>query len=447
MQRNRKPSGKDPRYYKPHFSHNVNPRRRTSRATIPDHLIIDHHFLHFFSTQFWKQFFEASANVSLSNYQEEEVSYVDQTNASRTHGEATYATHDSSDFPGSSPAHYGEHTTRLELADDTTRHLPAGGHEGEDSDDDYLDDSLLDSLNITGAVIQSTPKAQQHQGRNAGQASQWADIESPFETLKKELTRKDYIDHGPSQSSYVDSVHSSPMLPPSTPPSNRYRSNRRLPPGADPETPQSSPFYPPQTTARKTPGGNPNEDALLHRVLDKNWRVQATPLGKQPASRYRTITQPSAASAAVTPKSRMQFEYDDDSPMSPAKPQFHTAHMFDSPVRGPPRPNMGPKTPTTTKQQYGAGQGAKSAASKYDSDDWNEEDSDDLILPRNYSPPVTIQFALLPSKLLATPAREASRRIVKDILRTAGAADESGATDSSPPIVRRRMDDSDDDMF
>lgn len=110
---------------------------------------------------------------------------------------------------------------------------------------------------------------------------------------------------------------------------------------------------------------------------------------------------------------------------------------------------MGPKTPTTTRHQYGAGTtgGAKSAASKYDVDDWDEEDSDDLILPRGYSPPVTIQFSLLPSKLLATPAREASKRIVKDILRTAGAADESGATDSSPPIARRRFDDSDDDMF
>lgn len=387
--------------------------------------------------------------MALSNYQEEEVSYVDQT--TNRGEEATYATHESSDFPNSSPGHYGEHTTRQGPVDDTTQHPPVEGHEGHDDDDsddddDYLlDDSLLDSLHLTGAVIQSTPKAQQRQGRNAKQGSQWADIESPFETLKKEFTSKDYTAHGlPPQSSYPGSAHSSPILPPSTPPTNR-----RPLPGADPETPESSPFYPPQTTARKTPGGNPNEDALLHRVLDKNWRVQATPLGKQPASRYRTITQPSAA---VTPKNRMQFEYDDDSPISPAKPQFHTAHIFDSPVRGPPRPNMGPKTPTTTKHNHGAGPsgttgGAKGAASKYDMDDWDEEDSDDLIMPRGYSPPVTIQFSLLPSKLLATPAREASRRIVKDILRTAGAADESGATDSSPPMVRRRIDDSDDDMF
>lgn len=382
--------------------------------------------------------------MALSNYQEEEVSYVDQTTR---RGEATYATHESSDFPNSSPGHYGEHTTHQEPTDDTTQHTIEGhDDDDDDGDDDYLlDDSLLDSL--AGAVIQSTPKAQ---GRNTKQGSQWADIESPFETLKKEFTSKDYTTHGlPPQSSYPGSAHSSPILPPSTPPTNRHRSSRRPPPGADPETPESSPFYLPQTTARKTPGGNPNEDALLHRVLDKNWRVQATPLGKQPASRYRTITQPSAA---ATPKNRMQFEYDDDSPISPAKPQFHTAHIFDSPVRGPPRPNMGPKTPTTTRHNYGAGPsgtagGAKGAASKYDMDDWDEEDSDDLIMPRGYSPPVTIQFSLLPSKLLATPAREASRRIVKDILRTAGAADESGATDSSPPMVRRRIDDSDDDMF
>lgn len=383
--------------------------------------------------------------MALSNYQEEEVSYVDQTNASAAQGEeTTYATHESSDFPNSSPGHYSEHATRLEHADGATRHPHA---EGDGSDDDYLlDDSLLDSLNLADAAIQSTPKAQQHRGNNAGQGSQWADIESPFEALKKELTNKDYTVHGfPPPSSRDDgSTHPSPTLPPSTPPTNRHRSNRR----PDPETPESSPFYPPQTTARKTPGGNPNEDALLHRVLDKNWRVQATPLGKQPASRYRTVTQ---SSAAATPKSRMLFE-DDDSPMSsPAKPQFDTVHMFDYPARGLARANMGPKTPTT-KHNYGAGpsgtaDGAKGVASKYDIDDWDEEDSDDLILPRGYSPPVTIQFSLLPSKLLATPAREASRRIVKDILMTAGAADESGATDSSPPIVRRRIDDSDDDMF
>lgn len=108
---------------------------------------------------------------------------------------------------------------------------------------------------------------------------------------------------------------------------------------------------------------------------------------------------------------------------------------------------MGPRTPTTAKRNYGGPGNAvgKEATAKYD--DWDEEDSDDLILPRGYSPPVTVQFSLPPSKLLATPAREASRRIVKDILMTAGAADESGATDSSPPMVRGRDEDSDDDMF
>lgn len=187
-------------------------------------------------------------------------------------------------------------------------------------------------------------------------------------------------------------------------------------------------------------------------MLDKNWRVQATPLGKQPASKYRTITQPSAATPRRGPLFGVPDDDDESLMSSPPKPQFHTAHIFDSPPpRGSTRLDLGPKTPTTVKHNYGGPSAAKSgggATSRYNLDDWDEEDSDDLILPRGYSPPVTIQFSLPPSKLLATPAREASRRIVKDILMTAGAADESGATDSSPPMVRGRMDeDSDDDMF
>lgn len=423
MQRNPKPSGKDPRYDNP-------PPTSPPRE---GHYPRSHQPINTATIQFWKQFFEASANVALSNYQEEEA-YDDPT-VNTTHDDQTYATHESSAFPNSSPGHYEERSTRLGLGpEEEIRHTTPGGDEEEGSgDDDYLlDDSLLDSLNLTGAAIQSTPKAKQPQGKD-GRTAQWADIESPFEALKKELTMKDYTVHGfPPQSSHHHNIHDEDededVLPPSTPPSNRPRPNRlRLPPGIDPETPESSPFYPPQTTGRKTPG-NPNEDALLHRVLDKNWRVQATPLGKAPASKYRSNIQPTNA---ATPKStRKLFTPNSASPMSsPPKPHLHTAHIFSSPSRG--NVNMGPKTPTTGKQ-------------KYDHNDWDEEDSDELLLPPGYSPPRTIQFSFPSSKLLATPAREASRRIVKDILMTAGAADESNATDSSPPVVRGRAGDYDD---
>ncbi|KAG5440379.1 hypothetical protein PCK2_000512 [Pneumocystis canis] len=75
------------------------------------------------------------------------------------------------------------------------------------------------------------------------------------------------------------------------------------------------------------------------------------------------------------------------------------------------------------------------------------DDDLDVSLPIGLSPPVTMQFSLPPSKLLKTPAKDAARYVVEDILRTAG-ADESGtrpdmflrATDSPlAPVDNRRV--------
>lgn len=321
---------------------------------------------------------------------------------------------------------------------------------------------MLDSLNLTGAITHhSTPKPKvgkpsQPQQQRAGQ---WANIESPFEAFKKELTpdpfpggsgRNDAADSD-SDTSLTDS-----LLLPSTPPTNR---SRRPEPTHDPSTPTpstSSPFLPPTlNTARKTPGG----DALLHRVLDKNWRVQATPLGKAPATKYRTTTTTTGATPHSTRRLFTTAHLDpdsDDDDRSPEKPQLHTKHLF-SP--SPPRAahlNLGPKTPTTSKAK-GKNKASDphpwdNAAAAAGSDD-DEEDSDDNIL--GYSPPQTIQFSFPASKLLATPAREASRRIVKDILMTAGAGDlsasQGGNSFSSPPFVSGkgagRWADSDEDIF
>jgi DASH complex subunit ASK1 len=54
------------------------------------------------------------------------------------------------------------------------------------------------------------------------------------------------------------------------------------------------------------------------------------------------------------------------------------------------------------------------------------------------SPPKTIQFALPPSKLLQTPAKEASKRIVDDILLDAGAGADS--SEYSPSMVKMNED-------
>ena len=327
----------------------------------------------------------------------------------------------------------------------------------------------------------STPKGKQPQQRTE---TQWEDIESPFDALRKELARKDYTMHGSPTTNvaaavpavgatgYEDSFGDDdvdmtfgdePTLP-TTP-----LTSRRARPAKDSfETPKSSSFYPPGAATgiigKKTPGGA-NEDQLLHRVLDKNWRLQATPLGKPAPTRYRTTTGTAAAAAATTPKAQILPPPGSESPMSsPPKLHFYSADIFSSPIPGlsglgggkKPKTSTtsntsnnttagGPKTPTsrrygtakvTTTHHHELGQQEDDEdrfAYGYDDDD----DSDDFDLPPGLSPPVTIQFSLPPSKLLATPAREASRRIVHDILQTAGAADESGATgNSSPPVIR-----------
>ena len=66
------------------------------------------------------------------------------------------------------------------------------------------------------------------------------------------------------------------------------------------------------------------------------------------------------------------------------------------------------------------------------------------------SPPKTMQFHVPQSRLLQTPAREASRKIVDDLLQTAGAdaTDEIEGEDGyfeepSPSVVRKGWDEDD----
>lgn len=53
--------------------------------------------------------------------------------------------------------------------------------------------------------------------------------------------------------------------------------------------------------------------------------------------------------------------------------------------------------------------------------DSDSEDAEDVYKTLGMSPPKTIQFAIPPNRVLQTPAREASKRIVEDLLMTAGA--------------------------
>lgn len=388
-------------------------------------------------SKFWKQFFEASANVALSNYQEEAVFDEDQTvDGDRARHEHTYG--EDATSMASSPGHYtaGEPTVNDDdfTRDQRTQHSGIHGGVGSgDDDDDLLEDSLLESLNLTtGGAMQSTPKPVPARGRAQAQETEWADMESPFDALAKELTMKYGSPERPQQQqrqqrygASASSVGSSSMLPPpTTPRTTRY---------ADAETLESSPFRAPPVA--RTPGIA--NDRVMHRVLDKNWRIQATPLRSAMKSRYRTV--------AATPRQPPVFvkNVDDSSPMSsPPEPQLQTQIFTPGVLRTPGAKRL--DAATATRGATGGDVAAREAASKYMYDD---DSDDDLLLPPGFSPPKTMQFSLPASKLMATPAREASKRIVRDILQTAGASvDSTLTTDASSPI-RGGMDDDDDDPF
>lgn len=72
-----------------------------------------------------------------------------------------------------------------------------------------------------------------------------------------------------------------------------------------------------------------------------------------------------------------------------------------------------------------------------------DESDTSLALPEGMSPPVTMQFSVPQSKYLKTPAKEAARRVVHDLLRSVGGGeDEMSVADASlraPPSRRKSM--------
>lgn len=200
------------------------------------------------------------------------------------------------------------------------------------------------------------------------EAPQFAGLSSPYEALREEL-------QGGSQGSRV------PRFDPVTPGKSQILPDMM---GFD-----SSPFVQP-TTSKKPQF---NQDPLMHRVLDKTFRVQATPLISP--RKYKptgAFTPGTAHRAAPTPRgaaanSRLP-KWDDSSPPSSPAPQLR-ADIF-SPLKTPRTPGVSVQTPAKGKQPMSIGR---------DQDYVDYSDDDEL----DFSPPKTIQFHIPQTKLLQTP--------------------------------------------
>ncbi|KAF2684133.1 hypothetical protein K458DRAFT_339339 [Lentithecium fluviatile CBS 122367] len=337
-------------------------------------------------SKFWKQFFEASANVSLSGYEApdgDESTAQEDTQHSQMYEDETVE---------------GETVT----GETATPPRPTSSQAGMEEDTSTIDSPSM-------AHAHSTPRAP----NTGGKEPVFADFSSPYESLRREITGS-----------------RTPKLDPTTP-----GKAQALPDMTS--LLESSPFVPPTSGKRALHEQAP----ILHRVLDKTYRVQATPIISprkyKPTSAFTPGT---ARRGAPTPRGATtalpRWAVDSSPPSSPA-PQLR-ADIF-SPAKTPRTPGVSVMTPGKGKQPFGKQSFSitKSGANIFDTD--SEEEGDDL----GFSPPKTIQFHIPQSKLLQTPAREASKRIVEDLLMTAGGdiTDTTGGMDEdSPSVVRRQVD-------
>lgn len=308
--------------------------------------------------QFWKQFFEASANVSLSGYEElanDDRSAADESTA---------------------------------LGDDTTADYTA--HEDASGDDRSTlrdgDDSLLDDGDVTG----STPRPPATKTIHARLSS----LESPYEAIRREMKAEETttgLDDGQDDSTVVFAQRTA-----------------RLPDMS--MTPRRSLGH--QDADRSA---QRHKDPLLHRVLDKNYRLQVTP--HKPAYRVSPLKR------AGDDKAKESTHAWQDSPASSPEMAVPTlrSEAFMSPEkargrqraaaattaagRGPRTPGVSVQTPATAKGSARPGEGAARGRQRYEIDWESDDESDDGDLYAGMSPPKTIQFALPPSKLLQTPGK------------------------------------------
>lgn len=156
----------------------------------------------------------------------------------------------------------------------------------------------------------------------------------------------------------------------------------------------------------------------MHRLFDKTYRVQATPLSKgfeKSRSKFTVTPKPK-------PSSSSKYPFDDDSPLSspePEAPQLNS-ELFSSPVKAAatptprktktnphderitPKPGISVLTPAKGKGESESGRG-RGKRPVWDSDEQEFDDGDDDGTVSGPSPPKTMQFHVPQSRLMKTP--------------------------------------------
>ncbi|KAL9114471.1 MAG: hypothetical protein Q9227_001552 [Pyrenula ochraceoflavens] len=263
---------------------------------------------------------------------------------------------------------------------------------------------------------------------------------SAYETVRREAAAGASKSYKPSFSDSGDGdVNADISFNPSTP-GQKTSLTDDLSMTPSPTLPPTTQTALPPSTARRKP------DPLLHRVLDKNYRIQATPLtarhtrtpGTRTTANHKTNT---TTTTTHRPDPTLTFS---SSPSIPEAPQLHT-EIFSSPLRNPttstrkprrrpapPHQPSHPRTPGISVLTPGRKPHHRTTKNENDDNDniWSSDsDLDDSSLPYDRSPPKTMAFHIphlvdsqRPGRLLQTPARDAAQGIVDDLILTARSA-------------------------
>ncbi|EPS45341.1 hypothetical protein H072_691 [Dactylellina haptotyla CBS 200.50] len=399
---------------------------------------------------FWKSFFEDSADVAIGTYEQEATTMgPDETT---NYDESTAHQEEPTELTMMQGDEEQDHTLTMQVQDEDT----------DSTDHDLEDESILASMNLTGR--DNLGKARRVESRN-GKQPKWAAIQSPYEKLKQEVQsqqsarRQLSIDDSMEESmtppslpagldalSLNDIKSSSIMDPPTTPDTLRQKQYRRGMSRVLDSPEDDSPFAP-QTARQIIPSSNrtARRDPLLHRAVDTNWRVEATPKRKTPRKVNPNTT---------TPKHRVIPSFQDSSPMSsPPPPQITTVFSPVNTIRrfniqprtkidAPQTARRDPKTPVTAKKRWDTLDPKTMTAKDLLLDDEFDDDDDDDFKKLGFSPPVTMQFTLPPSRLMQTPAKQASKMLVNDIMRSAGFRAGFAGGDDTQTTMENSIDDS-----
>lgn len=261
----------------------------------------------------------------------------------------------------------------------------------------FSDDDLLSSP-LTGGGRHSTPRMPATATKMTSnkdipkQPSFAEDYPSPYETLKQQVDGK-----------ANGKASGKAAAAPTTPGRNTALPDMSM-------TPDTSPFNP-HIDAPASIMGKSNKDTILHQgVLNKNFRIQATPLTSRKTAK-------SGATPGTANRTRRILDFEDtmSSPLEEA-PAPRLRGIY-SPIKGSRTPGKSVLTPNVKKQfeerrtresnvdavatpevTRGRTGGLTSRSIAWDSD---SEDDDDLGM----SPPKTIMFNLPESRVMQTPGK------------------------------------------